>query len=265
MVPIEKLPDLNEAVPGYVPGLVAERTADIRSLPAPAMGLLGKCRGVVIDVGPGEGISSMALAGIVPAAEILGIEMDSKHLAAAWPLCKNYRNLHLWWGALPPNPSNARVDSGVTAPGAPVDDDQFRCNVLFSWIGMSRRDIFEGGDAWSGVVQEACVLIVPCFWRQGVGVLGDGARSELEGFVDRLRLPRKEWDAALGLKGFSRTETFPVGKAQKAHGWVLWLSGLFDASNLTLWDILRDKWRKPAGVYQLPSVELEMEVVIGYK
>src|SRR4051812_127153 len=104
---IEYLPGRGPATPDWVHGLVQERTEHLRSLPAAASACLRNLRlghspaGLIerhqlfppqgtwsiVDIGPGEGVSSMALALAAPSAQVLGIEMDQRHLALAWPAC----------------------------------------------------------------------------------------------------------------------------------------------------------------------------------
>lgn len=265
LTPIARLPNLASAVQDYVPESVAKRLENIRNLPTVPRSLLQNCSGTIIDVGPGEGVSSMALAQFAPDTLITGIEMDRDHLKGAWPMCNDFPNLRLFWGALPPIPSNPRVKSGTPEPPpAEVSKDACKCSILFSWIGMSRRDIFEPFPPWDQCVQNCCVLVVPRIWRQGPQGLATSSRSKFDDLCDRLRLPRPSWAPATGVPGFTKTEVFSIEQTDKARGWLLWLTGIFDSAEIALWDTLTDRWDSSPR-FQLPDVLLDLEVVVGYK
>jgi len=261
--PIERLPNLPRETPQYVCDQVEERLHEVMTLPAEAGSILESCTGTIIDVGPGEGISAMALARLASRAVILGIEMDRDHLVSAWPLCQDLKNLRLFWGAVPSSPSNPRVKAG--APLAPTRDmDADICTVLFTWTGMSRRDIFAPSAPWYHAVQESCVLVLPRVWRLGMQALPSSSRGKVESLCDTLGVPRPGWRESTALPGFARTKFLALDKPVRARGWLLWLTGLFDSADITLWDTLTDRWTA-SPKYQLPEVELELEVAIGYR
>src|SRR5690242_20262880 len=105
---IDDMPDLPELTPGYVLEQLEERIRDLSALPADAQEVLESARGLIVDAGPGEGVSSMALALSYPDIDVLGIEMDWRHLKEAWPECAQLPNLELAWGSLPGTPSNLK-------------------------------------------------------------------------------------------------------------------------------------------------------------
>ena len=243
LTPIDRLPNLADAVPAYVPGLVSERLSRITGLPLLARQMLQDCRGTIIDVGPGEGISSMALGAVCANARIIGIEMDCDHLQAAWPMCRKSPNLQLFWGTLPSTPSNPRIKSGDPAsPRAAFGNRACRCNILFSWIGMSRRDIFEPTTPWSECVENCCVLVVPRIWRNGLDILAPSDRSKLDELCDpriylgpdgrrplalldsvrrrsfRFKRPRRPAAGFCGLQAFSIRPRFLCGTRSRTAG-----------------------------------------------
>lgn len=260
---IDSLDGLPTATEPYVEDQVAEKVNDIRSLPSDVRALLTNCKGRIIDVGPGEGVSSMALADIAPSTQILGIEMDQMHLRAAWPKCKEYPNLQLYWGALPGTPSNPLVDNRLpTPPTARLSDNH--CSVLFSWIGMSRRDIFEGHGTWSRIVGDTGVFIVPRFWREGPGFLQTRDRDNLERLCSQLGAPLPMWPPYKGISSFPKMNCQKLANTIKARGWVLWLTGVFDDLQVSLWETLIDRWQD-APRYQLPEILLELEVIVAHR
>jgi tRNA G46 methylase TrmB len=117
MVGIEDLPHPPEGTPDYVRELISERLDDLKGMPKDAQSLIAQAP-TIVDVGPGEGVSSIALAQFAPNARVTGIEMDQRHLQAAWPDCSKFANLELYWGALPGTPSNAQVNEELLTPSS---------------------------------------------------------------------------------------------------------------------------------------------------
>lgn len=252
--------DLPEDSPPYVDDLVRERQEDLRHLPAPIGELLRTVKGQVVDVGPGEGISSMALAAFNPRARVLGIEMDRKHLVGAWPLCNRYDNLELAWAAFGA-PSNLRVERGIGAiPTASLPGGA--CALLFSWLGISRQVIFSPRQAWAQMVQESCVLLYPAFWRTGVGTLPPADLAAMRGLCSRLGIPKPSWSGVAAIPGFNRCQFFNPQRKAKARGWILWLTGLLDSAEIYLWDTLIDRGSLNPK-FELPEIELDLEVALA--
>lgn len=261
LIPVEALVREGSAIYPYVADEVQKREKDIRALLESVLKILKGCQGPLVDVGPGEGVSSMALGTIFPALRIVGIEQDDLHIAAAWPHCKRYSNVQLYWGAMPPNPAcPCDGERGMKAPGAPVHDPNFKCRVLFSWMGMARVDIFERPAGWQTIVEDCCIFVVPRIWRGGPAVLPDQDRQRLREFCVKLGLPEPEWKPVTKIGGFDRFESRAIGKKVRAKGWVLWLSGILGEEPQSLAKILQDKSKQ-----ELSDIELEMEVVLGAK
>jgi hypothetical protein len=261
MIRIDKLGGLPTTPEDYIEELVTERIEDIQSLPSHVLAVLTDRSGTVVDVGPGEGISSMALANIVPSSQVIGVEMDKDHLRAAWPKCRDYANLDLCWGVLPGTPSNGLVKEGLPlAPTASLSPE--RCSVLFSWIGMSRRDVFEAHGEWNPIVGNACVLILPRFWREGLESLPVNDRRALEELLKQVGVTPPIWPEYAGIESFANVTCHSLAKAVKARGWVLWLSGVFDNLDVSLWDTLLDRWEQRPK-YQLPDIRFELEAIVA--
>jgi hypothetical protein len=258
---IERLPNLPKDPHEYVGELVCKRLKDIRSMPDKPRNLLEKCQGTIVDVGPGEGVSSMALAQFAKNSNILGIEMDQMHLSAAWHFCKAYKNLELTLGTIPETPSNPLINSHK--PNVPCLNlhDNF-CEILFSWIGMSRKDIFEHSTGWDKIVKNSCILVYPKFWREGLQSLPNNVLDNLKELCRQLQINLKSWNSVQVLPGFHKTEKFTLAKKVNARGWILWLTGVFDSSGITLLDTLRDKHKKNP-IYQLSNDFLELEVLLA--
>ncbi len=261
---IQNLPGLGDQTPDYVTGRVEGQLDALRNLPPPARSLIEGSRGVILDVGPGEGVSSMALAQFQPRAEILGLEMDVRHLKAAWPDCRKFPNLRLAWGTLPGTPSNPRVHGDDSLPPPLALPDGF-CEVLHSTLGMSRKDAFGTSRAWSRAVGSACVLVLPRFWRAGTDSLSGAQQDLLRGLCSRLGVSPPSWEASVALPGFRSMETFPHGGGKTGRGWLLWLAGIFDGSTISLWDTLTDGRRSTPPQYELPDLEMELEVIVARK
>mgnify|MGYP001558586823 CR=1 FL=1 len=248
--------------PEYVGPQVAERLGQLRQLPLRAGKILSDCEGVIVDLGPGEGVSSMALAQFAPKAQVVGLEADLLHLLGAWPMCRKYENLRLGWGAVAGTLSNGNVNPGKEAvPTAALGPAG--CDVLFSWAGMSRIDVYESSAAWAESVGRACVLVLPEFWRRGVGSLPDAAQAALRDVCARAGAREPSWAGATALPGFSGFESWPTDQTLRARGWLLWLSGLFDGTSVSFLDTLRDR-RAPEPRFQL-EFELPLEVVVATK
>ncbi|GEM_PF-4796808 len=259
---LDELADPASETPEYVGPMVAERLAHLQSLPARPRGMLADSDGVIVDVGPGEGVSSMALAQIAPRAHVIGLEADLLHLRGAWPMCQKYANLRLGWGAIPGTLSNGNVnaDAGrvpvaTLGPGA--------CDVLFSWAGLSRLDAYHSSAAWAPSVGRACVLVLPEFWRKGVDALPGAEQAAIRDVCARAGVPEPSWDRATSLPGFSGFEVWPTDQKLRARGWLLWLSGLFDGSGISFLDTLRDR-RAAEPRFQL-AFEVPLEVVLATK
>ncbi|MBM7615857.1 class I SAM-dependent methyltransferase [Alkaliphilus hydrothermalis] len=142
IVKIGDLDNLKEETPTYVFNQLQERVKDIMELPDEVLSVLQNESKVILDIGPGEGVSSIALASICPKAKVIGIEMDRKHLVAAWPLCKRHLKLELFWGALYGTDSVKRVDRDISVPRL-HESELPKISTLFTWTGMSRTDIYE--------------------------------------------------------------------------------------------------------------------------
>jgi hypothetical protein len=257
---IEKLPGLPDSSPDYVGKLVQERQQDLRNLPEEARQHLENCRGKIVDVGPGEGVSSMALARFAPHAQVLGIEMDRKHLVCAYPECRNFANLQLAWGTVRGTPSNSRVSSEQPIPPV-VNLPDGGCEILFTWLGMSRNDLFQHSTPWYQLVERACILVIPQCWAEG---LEGEDRRRIESFCRRLGIAVPTWRRQESLFGFRNTRVIPLGQKAKARGWLLWLSGIFDSAEITLWDTLVDRGTA-SPKYQLPEVVWDLAVIVGTK
>ncbi|WBW96286.1 hypothetical protein [Oceanirhabdus sp. W0125-5] len=262
IIKINELSGLPEKSPSYVENQLAERIKDMQSLPAEVYKMLNECCGEILDVGPGEGISSMALASVFPKAKIIGVEMDKKHLVGAWPKCIDYSNLELYWGALPGTPSNSKVDGDIKIPQVDCESDQF-CSILFSWTGMSRADIFEATENWRHLVGETCIFVVPRFWREGSAYLQKDW-DVINELSKRIGISTPEWSGYKEIPGFSEIKAYPLSNTIKARGWILWLSGIFDSLDISFWDTLKDRWKEQPN-YQLPEISLELEVVVAKK
>lgn len=246
--------------PEYVGPQVAERLEQLRRLSPRPRQMISDCEGVIIDVGPGEGVSSMAVAQLAPRAQVIGLEADLLHLKGAWPLCREHANVRLGWGALAGTLSNGNVNAGAD-PVPIVTLAPSACDLLFSWVGMSRIDVYRSSAAWAPCVSRACVLVVPEFWRKGVGALPEPAQEALREVCKRAGAPHPSWEAATTLPGFSGFEAHPTDQTLRARGWLLWLSGLFDRIGVSFLDTLRDR-RAPEPRYQL-AFEVPLEVVVA--
>lgn len=262
LIKINELPNLPDKSPSYVNDRLAERIKGIQSLPAEVHNILNVCSGTILDVGPGEGVSSMALASLYPKAKVIGIEMDKKHLTSAWPKCKDYSNMELYWGALPGTPSNSKVDGDIEIPQLISHSDQF-CSILFSWTGMSREDIFEANENWRHLVGETCIFVIPRFWREGPTYLQKDWDVICE-LGKKIGISLTEWSGYNEIPGFSEIKSYPLTNTIKARGWILWLSGIFDSLNISFWDTLTDRWKDQPN-YQLPEISLELELVVAKK
>ncbi len=262
MVPIDNLPHPPEGTPDYVKTAVSERLEDLKRMPKDARSLVANAH-TIIDVGPGEGVSSMALAQFAPEARVTGIEMDQRHLSAAWPMCKKFENMELYWGALPGTPSNSLVNQEVPTPPS-SGLSAASCDILFSWTGMSRHDIFVAGSRWSDLVKSACVIVAPRFWRESIDVLAETEQESILNICKSLGVSLPSWKPARGIPGFARLQAHPIEKKVKARGWLLWLTGVFDSSKVSLWDTLRDQ-RKPSPKYGCSHLLFGLEVLVGYK
>ncbi|MCH4889969.1 hypothetical protein EZV73_20485 [Acidaminobacter sp. JC074] len=250
---IDELNDLPDKSPDYVFKQVETRTSDIDDLPDEVLDLLSSNK-TLIDIGPGEGISSMALASLYPNLSVSGIEMDQKHLTSAWPLCTKYSNLNLYFGALPGTPSNVKVDVDTIIPQ--VGD--VKTELLFSWTGISRRDLFDHAHKWHHIVEKAAIFIVPSFWRQGFKTFKE--HDEINELLKDLGADQVTWDKVSSVEGFKSIEVYPLDNTLKARGWILWLSGIFDDLNVSFWNTLTDRWRDKA--FQLEALEIPLEVII---
>ncbi len=263
MKAIGEFPNLPKSSPDYVEEGISERRRDIQGLPDEVKRLLVEARDTIVDVGPGEGISSMALGLIAKDTTIVGIEMDSRHLVCAWPKCREYNNVQLYWGTLPGTPSNPLVNRDIPSPPTAELRDQY-CSILFSWIGMSRRDIFEAGSIWSRIVKNACVIVLPRFWRAGVDSLSKKDKVRLESLCRALGISAPKWPESIRIPGFHDMYTQSLPSRVKSRGWLLWLSGVFDDIGISFWDTLVDRW-KEFPKYQIPDMLLELEVVVAYR
>lgn len=260
-VRIDELDDLLAQQESYVEDLVAERIKDIEALPPGVRAALAGHNGRILDVGPGEGVSSMALAHIAASTQVVGVEMDKDHLRAAWPMCRDCENLKLYWGGLPGTPSNPLVKAGFPAPPKPNPSD-VGCSVLFTWTGMSRRDVFDAHASWSPLVEDACVLILPRFWREGLDYLPSGDRQAVDELCRRLGFAPRVWPPYTGISSFGDITSASLDVTLKARGWILWLSGIFDGVGISLWDTLVDRWQAYPK-YQLPEIRLELEAIVA--
>jgi len=250
---INDLDNLPEKSPDYVIKQLETRTKDIRFLPDTVLSLLSTNK-TLIDVGPGEGISSMALASLYPNLSISGIEMNQKHLTSAWPQCTNYPNLNLYYGALPGTPSNMRVDGDTIVPQISI----IKTDLLFSWTGISRKDLFENADKWHHIVDKAAVFIVPTFWRQGFNTLKE--HKDINQLLNELDGQEVTWEKVSSVAGFRSMEVYPINNSLTARGWILWLSGIFDTLEVSFWNTLTDRWREKA--FQLEEIEIPLEVIV---
>ena len=242
----------------YVPELVQRRLDGLRHLPIGARGIVQGCTGRILDVGTGEGVSSMALAQFVPKAQVHGVDMDWDHVKCAWPMCRGFHNLRLAWGAVPGTPSNPNVKAGdLIVPAMEIPLSYY--DVLFSWTGMSRRDVFGGAATWSAFVRYACVIVIPRIWREEMSPAHPAYR-QLSQLCAGLGTANPAWPAAGELQGFSKVEYYPLSETKSASSWVLWLTGVFDGAGVTFWDTLTDRGR-----YGLDSLRLDMDVVVGVK
>lgn len=138
IVNIKRLEGLKDQSPMYVTEQLKVRKQAIKNLPKEVYSCIENSRGTLLDIGPGEGISSMALAGEFDHLKVIGLEMDKKHLVGAWPECQQFSNLELYFGALPGTPSNEKVDGDIVVPKYSGVG-----HTLFTWTGMSRIDILK--------------------------------------------------------------------------------------------------------------------------
>lgn len=168
---IEHLPGRRSRMDIRVRNLVEERQRDLERLPREASNHLHGC---ILDIGPGEGISSMALARLERTSDVCGIEMDADHLALAWPDSVQYSNLRLAWGSPRGMPSNPRVAPDSEPPPV-VSLPPGCCDVLVTWLGMSRTDIFGAAGWWALAARRASVLVYPRFWRAGTDDLTEAS------------------------------------------------------------------------------------------
>lgn len=258
IVSINKLEGLKEASPSYVLEQLASRKEDIKHLPEEVYKLIKNNRGKLLDIGPGEGVSSMALANEFEHLKIIGLEMDQKHLTGAWPECNKYHNLELYFGALPGTPSNGKVDGDIVVPKYDGVG-----NILFTWTGMSRVDIFVNNGVWRDSVSDTCIFIVPKFWREGLDSLGEGKKM-LEDLISKAGGEMVQWKPCTKINGFDEMKVYPLKQKLKARGWILWLSGLFDHMDVSFWNTLTDRWKDDPS-YQLSDLELDLEAIVVSK
>ena len=238
IVKIADLKELKDESPDYVQEQITGRIADIQSLPNAVKEILHASEHL-LDVGPGEGTSSMALASVFPEVPIIGLEMDRKHLTAAWPTCNKYPNLELYWGALNDNEQDKKVDAELILPNLSDEFDEKNMTV-FSWLGISRADIFEKEGHLAKLSQNTCVLVIPKIWRAGL----ESDKTVYELVIElaaRNNMNFKPWNKSDLIPGFDLLETYPIQKTVSARGWMLWLSGVFEGSDITFWDTLRDR------------------------
>ena len=163
---------------------------------------------------------------------------------------------------MPGTPSNSRVDGDIKIPQLVCDHGEF-CSVLFSWLGMSRLDIFEANENWRNLVGDTCVFVIPRFWREGPSCIQKDW-DIIKEFSKKIGAPVPEWTGYKNIPGFSEMKFYTISNTIKARGWILWLSGLFDSLNISFWDTLVDRWKKEPE-YQLPEITLELEVVVARK
>jgi len=287
MMRIEDLPQLTEGAPDYVRKAISGRVDDLKKMPNVVQSLIATAH-TILDVGRGEGVGSIALAQYAPNARVRGIEMDQLHLQAAWPYCTSFGNQELCRGALPETPSSTRVNKGFPTPSSSHPPGT-SYDILFSWLGMSRRDIFVSGNRWCHLVNNACILVVPRFWREGMGVLDESEQEGIGRLCRSVGIPQPSWEPETGIPGFARMDVYPIEKKVEAQGWILWLTGIFDSSNMglldrkfpcchclfydifdsskvSLLDTLKDQHQgqKSPG-YGRPDLHVGLEVLIGYK
>lgn len=256
IVKIDELKGLESQAPAYVEKQLNQRIKDIKALPSPIKSILSQSQ-TLLDVGPGEGISSMALAENYSDLNIIGLEMDRKHLTGAWPICNGYDNLSLYFGALPGTPSNKKIDGDASIPQ--IKD--YEADTLFTWTGMSRKDIFENNANWLHVVKDTAVFLVPKFWREGSKSLE--TIDQVEGLLSKLNTNMNHWDEVTSINGFSHFEVYPTEHKLSARGWILWLSGVFDDIDISFWNTLTDRWREQ--LYQLSDMNLPLEFIVAKK
>ena len=269
---IQNLNDLPQETEDYVVKKVPKRLKCLRELPDDARKILEAGPARILDVGPGEGISSMALAQFAPRSAIVGVEMDIGHLPCAWPMCNQYQNLQLVWGTIPGTPSNPNVGYNPNRQAPAMDPPALElpdnyCDVLFSWIGMSRRDIFEQSGTWSKLVRKACVIVMPSIWHEEMPDKDGKYYGPLKEFCNRLGITDTPgWPAPGRLDGFAEVDYRSINQEIEAAGWILWLTGVFDGTDITLWDILPDQHREPNDRrYQPSGLALSLDVMVARK
>lgn len=86
----------------------------------------------------------------------------------------------------------------------------------------------------------------------------------MEQLAERLDLDVPNWPPETTLPGFAKTEIIRWSEHKKAHGWLLWLSGIYDDSDVYFWDTLPDQ-RKTPPRFGLPQIRFALDVVVGYK
>ena len=87
-------------------------------------------------------------------------------------------------------------------------------------------------------------------------------RRALEELSKQLGVTPPTWPEYAGIESFANVTCHGLARQVKARGWVLWLSGLFDNLNVSLWDTLLDRWEK-SPKYQLPAVRFELEAIVA--
>ena len=129
---------------------------------------------------------------------------------------------------------------------------------------MSRHDIFLSGNKCVILSILRAWWVPPRFWREGLGVLDNSEQESISRLCQSLGIPQPCWKPATGIPGFARLEAYPIEKKVKARGWILWLTGIFDSSKVSLWDTLKDQWQQ-SPKYGRPDLRVGLEVLIGYK
>ena len=105
------------------------------------------------------------------------------------------------------------------------------------------------------------IFIIPKFWREGLDSLSQA--PEIKSLLAKLGTTAEVWGPSDIIPGFKEMEVYPLDRSLKARGWILWLSGIFDNIEVSFWNTLTDRWRDK--LYQLESIELELEIVIAKK
>jgi hypothetical protein len=108
------------------------------------------------------------------------------------------------------------------------------------------------------------VLVYPAFWRRGTDWVPGSVRSTIEALCGRLDLTPPTWAGSDRVPGFAKSSFYELGRQTKASGWLLWLSGIFDSSRVSLWDTLTDRWSENPK-YELAQVKFELEVAVAWR